>query len=238
MGQEHPRVCGENATSTTIYLGHSGTSPRMRGKRFRIIEKPYGIRNIPAYAGKTPRFRRRFSRFPEHPRVCGENGSGVGVAGLACGTSPRMRGKRMEIQANPKPRRNIPAYAGKTYQAAKTQGGQQEHPRVCGENEPSTPSNSRPSGTSPRMRGKLRDENHEGGCLRNIPAYAGKTRHGAWPGQVREEHPRVCGENFTHLPLSMLRCGTSPRMRGKRKRDSHCDGKNRNIPAYAGKTYR
>ena len=74
--------------------------------------------------------------------------------------------------------------------------------------------------------------------LRNIPAYAGKTHEWCEPGQYREEHPRVCGENIfsplSHAPLM----GTSPRMRGKQEYYPHKPGWYRNIPAYAGKTRR
>ena len=71
-------------------------------------------------------------------------------------------------------------------------------------------------GTSPRMRGK-----HQLSCLmaadlRNIPAYAGKTDRGNNFINLRQEHPRVCGENLAPYPLPFLAY--------------------RNIPAYAGKT--
>ena len=72
---EHPRVCGENwrsprhrsrpgGTSPRMRenLGHAtlsrvkgGTSPRMRGKPQADRSEVYPGRNIPAYAGKTPR---------------------------------------------------------------------------------------------------------------------------------------------------------------------------------------
>ena len=45
------------------------------------------------------------------------------------------------------------------------------------------------------MRGKLGVDlvDHDG--LRNIPAYAGKTASVYSSEVVKEEHPRVCGEN-------------------------------------------
>ena len=49
----HPRVCGENGTSSPACFKHQGSSPRVRGKleviRLKII--PRGL--IPACAGKT-----------------------------------------------------------------------------------------------------------------------------------------------------------------------------------------
>ena len=50
-------------------------------------------------------------------------------------------------------------------------------------------------GTSPRMRGKRGFRHQLGCCVRNIPAYAGKTVAPLFCIYRGEEHPRVCGEN-------------------------------------------
>ena len=86
------------------------------------------------------------------------------------------------------------------------------------------------------MRGKPWTSDNTPTTIRNIPAYAGKTfinlkRNGIW-----EEHPRVCGENGNGDLGSLVKRGTSPRMRGKRRRGRHSSASTRNIPAYAGKT--
>ena len=86
------------------------------------------------------------------------------------------------------------------------------------------------------MRGKLTQLTTYGTMVRNIPAYAGKTRFW-WCVDARcGEHPRVCGENPITAGRSQVRFGTSPRMRGKLppSQTSKCTW--RNIPAYAGKT--
>ena len=51
--KEHPRVCGENPRVVRPPRLRWGTSPRMRGKLWRMIEDVEQFRNIPAYAGKT-----------------------------------------------------------------------------------------------------------------------------------------------------------------------------------------
>ena len=51
--KEHPRVCGENGPDRLFLNKFAGTSPRMRGKRGVEIHQVKGVRNIPAYAGKT-----------------------------------------------------------------------------------------------------------------------------------------------------------------------------------------
>ena len=70
---EHPRVCGENSALAGRNSQPAGTSPRMRGKRSDRIHQGAIMRNIPAYAGKTPGSGSNGPVRREHPRVCGEN---------------------------------------------------------------------------------------------------------------------------------------------------------------------
>ena len=113
--EEHPRVCGENPT-TTIPAGQStGTSPRMRGKQIRLGFEDRSLGNIPAYAGKTCDRFYIISPIKEHPRVCGENHLMLSYLHFLLGTSPRMRGKQCSLYMALAIKGNIPAYAGKTY---------------------------------------------------------------------------------------------------------------------------
>ena len=52
---DHPRICGEHASRPVLPRGARGSSPHMRGTRFRrsLRRGPAGI--IPAYAGNTLR---------------------------------------------------------------------------------------------------------------------------------------------------------------------------------------
>ena len=167
----------------------------MRGKPCKNCTNVCPRRNIPAYAGKTPRFCGLFHRGLEHPRVCGENAHG--------GDSQSGRFG------------NIPAYAGKTYLRVRRIRHRKEHPRVCGENLAFYRPELELDGTSPRMRGKRIASVSIEVLNRNIPAYAGKTLHSCNAAQGASEHPRVCGENAS-VPLALPGvAGTSPRMRGK-----------------------
>ena len=147
-----------------------------------------------------------------------------------------MRGKLDRRTPPPFPSRNIPAYAGKTILAIAVATGVKEHPRVCGENRMLCFDVYYIMGTSPRMRGKQQRLPWWAGLLRNIPAYAGKTRMGANLTALEAEHPRVCGENMITSSNGLTQAGTSPRMRGKLGVYNGCHCGFRNIPAYAGKT--
>ena len=209
----------------------------MRGKRYDYGDDDDLLRNIPAYAGKTCVVRVQRISWSEHPRVCGENSEDRPSVAACHGTSPRMRGKPatkigVEIVV-----RNIPAYAGKTCAKESRPHRSAEHPRVCGEN--LTPHSLwyHCCGTSPRMRGKLGLFIPAFDYRRNIPAYAGKTTTTTWATTTGKEHPRVCGENYCWYGFSFTTSGTSPRMRGKRNACHKQVEAQRNIPAYAGKTF-
>ena len=147
-----------------------------------------------------------------------------------------MRGKPTGHECSYQEARNIPAYAGKTRCSWWLGVGGAEHPRVCGENSYFTPNFIKSSGTSPRMRGKLRYWSASRVLLRNIPAYAGKTLASRMQTWESSEHPRVCGENAVKSLTAPGLMGTSPRMRGKPRLHLREPTPIRNIPAYAGKT--
>ena len=92
------------------------------------------------------------------------------------------------------------------------------------------------SGSSPRVRGKLAAALTSGAALRLIPACAGKTRFRGSLPYSSGAHPRVCGENNTHLGSAPGWVGSSPRVRGKPVGGliTACGGGL--IPACAGKT--
>ena len=186
LTQVHPRVCGGNAP------GHPGTSPRVRGKLLPqqllvchlgyIPETPAcgGLcaRYIPACAGETTQVK----IVGHHPRVCGG------------GTSPRVRGKRLLACAGETGNcqvRCIPACAGDVRAWIRDR----VHPRVCGGNKTFHPSFHQPTGTSPRVRGKLPNILPEPFLRRYIPACAGETPSGFRPASLFAVHPRVCGGN-------------------------------------------
>ena len=110
------------------------------------------------------------------------------------------------------------------------------HPRVCGENRTSPRATPRPSGSSPRVRGKLVHHLEDRAPGRLIPACAGKTRPRAGNHPATPAHPRVCGENSRAALYPAMRVGSSPRVRGKQRRQHHHLPPRRLIPACAGKT--
>ena len=111
------------------------------------------------------------------------------------------------------------------------------HPRVCGENYLHMNSMPQANGSSPRVRGKLAPRTRHRHPTRLIPACAGKTQDEERLVGVDAAHPRVCGENPGGTPLGPWSHGSSPRVRGKRPRNSDEAVRPRLIPACAGKTW-
>ena len=98
---DHPRVCGEHASTARPARVFEGSSPRMRGAHININPTVTMHRIIPAYAGSTRAGARHGGSTGDHPRVCGEHGEMI--MGFTClwGSSPRMRGAHLKILAIP-----------------------------------------------------------------------------------------------------------------------------------------
>ena len=107
---------------------------------------------------------------------------------------------------------------------------------MCGEHLLATGYQLPPLGSSPRVRGTHAFDGSRGLVRGIIPACAGNTRscrRACWPCR---DHPRVCGE---HLRLARVRstmAGSSPRVRGTRRRERQSAWSAGIIPACAGNT--
>ena len=131
--RDHPRVCGEHDSKGRRVAYVAGSSPRMRGTQGRVGQADEEAGIIPAYAGNTLARSRRPSRARDHPRVCGEHLVVGGEAVTSAGSSPRMRGTRVDRVHGDFVGGIIPAYAGNTSRTTRTAHGSRDHPRVCGE---------------------------------------------------------------------------------------------------------
>ena len=232
----HPRVGGENYTSSPTASRRAGSSPRGRGKRGAPVGSTRIERLIPAWAGKTSCSDSYPASKRAHPRVGGENAPPVGAGVAVGGSSPRGRGKLQGIARNLSHEGLIPAWAGKTRFGVGLASGRWAHPRVGGENVKSDSWTSLTSGSSPRGRGKPTTPAANPAPSRLIPAWAGKTEVSGAQVFDCQAHPRVGGENLQCLTAVWPRSGSSPRGRGKPLGGRHRQRHRGLIPAWAGKT--
>ena len=108
----HPRACGELEMWAALAGKPRGSSPRMRGTPSTRTWHRHRYRFIPAHAGNSSGVRAAMRSPTVHPRACGELQVTDLLEDARDGSSPRMRGTPVEIQAEQIVHRFIPAHAG------------------------------------------------------------------------------------------------------------------------------
>ena len=116
--RDHPRVCGEKTSASSLFNTAAGSPPRVRGKELRV-ETCFSHDGItPAYAGKRVSRSRAKTGEWDHPRVCGEKKFTFDAGKLIPGSPPRMRGKALDLNLLTASLGITPAYAGKSASAS------------------------------------------------------------------------------------------------------------------------
>ena len=110
------------------------------------------------------------------------------------------------------------------------------HPRGCGEHYLRSRSAFASGGSSPRVRGTPAGERQQASGRRFIPAGAGNTSKSFWRTFSDAVHPRGCGEHSVRWRMISWSSGSSPRVRGTRRRQAAGSRARRFIPAGAGNT--
>ena len=111
---DHPRMRGEDVTPVAPGVEGTGSPPHARGRRTPLARLSQTIGITPACAGKTPTIPLSFSIMRDHPRMRGEDQSGLGPVESELGSPPHARG-RLGVSFRPSPISGItPACAGKT----------------------------------------------------------------------------------------------------------------------------
>ena len=227
-GEHHPSPCGRASPP--------GSSPRVRGTRHRW-PIPFGRRGIiPACAGNTACVWRGPRRPRDHPRVCGEHPEVDGLYLSHLGSSPRVRGTPLMEPVSAHVSGIIPACAGNTTRGPAASSPARDHPRVCGEHVEPGDDASPLKGSSPRVRGTLRQFRDPIDVRGIIPACAGNTQSLLKMLPAIRDHPRVCGEHVYYGFSVVLGVGSSPRVRGTPPACGLQSGEHGIIPACAGNT--
>ena len=155
---------------------------------------------------------------------------------MPCGSSPLTRGKPRLAGRAKRPKRLIPAHAGKTWPCASSVERKPAHPRSRGENADRSSPTSGGTGSSPLTRGKRPRAPHLRAAHRLIPAHAGKTLAAPRGRRGSSAHPRSRGENVGSSSRATSCRGSSPLTRGKLRFGTLGVLVGGLIPAHAGKT--
>ena len=132
-----------------------------------------------------------------------------------------MRGKAEVMQTMTDLIRITPAYAGKSSLEPYRRTAIQDHPRLCGEKLCETDQLAYCRGSPPPMRGKAMPDTVVSYGSRITPAYAGKRPTIQSLHFFHRDHPRLCGEKLSFLPLLRRVSGSPPPMRGKAVQCTH-----------------
>ena len=191
----HPRWRGEDFKRGLDVLKGWGSSPLARGGRpARELDRVLaGL--IPAGAGRTSRLPRRRRRPPAHPRWRGEDTVDEQWQSQAWGSSPLARGGPGRRCPRDRPRRLIPAGAGRTKGPPRRVSRPAAHPRWRGEDDELMSRYKVLRGSSPLARGGHVALAVGSSLGRLIPAGAGRTYVAPAIGDVAGAHPRWRGED-------------------------------------------
>ena len=150
---DHPRVCGEQRIPCSIAHITSGSPPRVRGTAFSdlVVGNQVGI--TPACAGNSRITAPRWISIRDHPRVCGEQSSGLYRCICILGSPPRVRGTAFSALISVNRRRITPACAGNSLSLFARSLPYKDHPRVCGEQWLCRTPQACFEGSPPRVRG-------------------------------------------------------------------------------------
>ncbi len=172
----HPHACGEHGRVMSKPVPLNGSSPRMWGTLHAGHGPRVVGRFIPTHVGNTQGRCTQTSMRSVHPHACGEHGGATGAGTGKHGSSPRMWGTRVALDAQCVGRRFIPTHVGNTFRIDAGRGC------ACG--------------SSPRMWGTLEINLAVQRRHRFIPTHVGNTC--PWPrGRAAcPVHPHACGEHL------------------------------------------
>ena len=166
----------------------------------------------------------------------GEDGLlGWGVVEGA-GSPPHARGRPRNMKATEFDPGITPACAGKTFLCFAIRSAKADHPRMRGEDRPSTRHRRRRTGSPPHARGRQCSAAPISQQTWITPACAGKTSALLFAFRLWSHHPRMRGEDSAHVDPEVIKSGSPPHARGRRRTGGYQSAPERITPACAGKT--
>ena len=153
--RDHPRGCGAHRVAKSGMAVLTGSSPRVRGSRELVAYFLYGSGIIPAGAGLTAEVANESASQRDHPRGCGAHTPPNDALKPITGSSPRVRGSRMNLFPLCPVHGIIPAGAGLTKCQKVYDAECGDHPRGCGAHNWDDVKPVEGGGSSPRVRGSL-----------------------------------------------------------------------------------
>ena len=232
----YPRERGGDSRWEPLPYLAEGLSPRTRGRRLLLRPRHDQPGSIPANAGETP----AAPPLPALPRVYPRERGGDcrprSKRRCRTGLSPRTRGRRHRILAEPHQHGSIPANAGETYAWNAHLRGQGVYPRERGGDVVAAFALEEGEGLSPRTRGRPRRTVPRCQPEGSIPANAGETTALGRTCTTCGVYPRERGGDVDAVGVALAAEGLSPRTRGRQASALGVRAGMGSIPANAGET--
>ena len=156
-------------------MAMGGPSLRVQGERVILWNGSFGVRAIPARAGRTQQQESQGTVKVGHPCACRENAPRIPSLTFRNGPSLRVQGERNPPARDGTDDGAIPARAGRTYTGTLRKMESKGHPCACRENYQRSRSHMRPVGPSLRVQGERTTTGLSITAPRAIPACAGRT---------------------------------------------------------------
>ena len=153
---DHLRVCGADGDHVELRVNDPGSSPRVRSRQGVVPVIPEPIRIISACAEQTRTRRRGLRLARDHLRVCGADGRRELHRDHGEGSSPRVRSRQGHRWSLATRSRIISACAEQTTRVSAVTGRIWDHLRVCGADKALQQLPEVRTGSSPRVRSRLR----------------------------------------------------------------------------------
>ena len=167
---------GEHHKRQSFKSSFSGSSPHVRGARRGDLRDFLNLGIIPACTGSTSASGESFTRLRDHPRMYGEHYDLTSLSCFCEGSSPHVRGARVELHNVGIVAGIIPACTGSTRSLTLTPWRRWDHPRMYGEHSSALRDARLTAGSSPHVRGAPNDATLALNPLGIIPACTGSTK--------------------------------------------------------------
>ena len=215
LHKDHPRMRGEDNECDKFRRHSSGSPPHARGRPACGGWHTVCRRITPACAGKTQARARMVRSSVDHPRMRGEDLARRSRASVSAGSPPHARGRLSPISTAAKAFRITPACAGKTDADRAVDARPADHPRMRGEDTEARRNFVSEMGSPPHARGRRIVEVSETTGLGITPACAGKTYYATFPCYCSTDHPRMRGEDCSHMNPGGVIARITPACAGK-----------------------
>ena len=207
-------MCGEQSCLTPVRTAPQGSPPHVRGTAFFPFLFTKTPRITPACAGNSTEVGEPVHEILDHPRMCGEQLPVVSRKYSVVGSPPHVRG-------------TDPRNAAQRYHPGIT-------PACAGNSNLFTHADILSKGSPPHVRGTdevVRFLHKRSGIT---PACAGNRYKRTEEGLTGEDHPRMCGEQFSLCVPFWFSGGSPPHVRGTGFRSEFFPFYKRITPACAG----